>query len=138
MVEFSLTKKGTFVLGIVGLTVVLFWLSGNNSSAISRVSDSGSLRVVSMRAVFVAGVTAVEQGGAAIRGVRESSALETRTKAIQLKIDDTGLTQNEVITQADLVSNQCIIQRFSRLSTDILVSPARSSLLVGQTGHGDL
>ncbi len=125
MVQVSLTNKGAFIL-IVGIfTFFLFWFSDGGGAggfgSLSRTEYAASTNVISMRSVFLTGISAVEEGGRAIIAIRSKAQLSARTKAAKMSIDGKGTKKDEVLTEADLVSNQRILHRFRLMSADILV-----------------
>ncbi|VDD74553.1 unnamed protein product [Mesocestoides corti] len=121
MVQISLTKKGIFVLVVGAVTFVLFLLS-NGASPSSRADYEINPDVVSVRSIFVAVVSAVEEAGSAIKKMHNLSMghLKSRTKSSLLKLDtSSGATSQEVVTEADLVSGYCIVRRLKLLRPDI-------------------
>ncbi|KAH9282316.1 Inositol monophosphatase 3 [Echinococcus granulosus] len=117
MAQISLTHKGIFVLVVGGITLILFLLSDGGQTGYETNPD-----VVSLRSVFVTLVIAVEEAGRAIKvlsDLQPANPFNLHKKPALLKLNPTGhITMEEVVTEADLLSNYCIVRRIKLLRPD--------------------
>nr|CDS18720.1 inositol monophosphatase [Echinococcus granulosus] len=117
MAQISLTHKGIFVLVVGGITLILFLLSDGGQTGYETNPD-----VVSLRSVFVTLVIAVEEAGGAIKvlsDLQPANPFNLHKKPALLKLNPTGhITMEEVVTEADLLSNYCIVRRIKLLRPD--------------------
>ncbi|VDM34170.1 unnamed protein product [Hydatigera taeniaeformis] len=117
MVQITLTHKGVFVLVVGGLALLLFLFSDGSQTSYETNPD-----VISLRSIFVTLVMAVEEAGCAIKTVHElqrSEPFNLHKKSALLNLNPTGhVTMEEVVTEADLLSNYCIIRRIKLLRPD--------------------
>ncbi|KAL5960917.1 Inositol monophosphatase 3 [Taenia solium] len=119
MVQISLTHKGVFVLVVGGLALLLFLLSDGGQTSYETNPD-----VISLRSIFVTLVMAVEEAGRAIKAMHDlqsSTPFNLHKKPALLVLNPTGhVTMEEVVTEADLLSNYCIIRRIKLLRPDFI------------------
>ncbi|VDK36157.1 unnamed protein product [Taenia asiatica] len=119
MVQISLTHKGVFVLVVGGLALLLFLLSDGGQTSYETNPD-----VISLRSTFVTLVMAVEEAGRAIKAMHDlqsSTPFNLHKKPALLVLNPTGhVTMEEVVTEADLLSNYCIIRRIKLLRPDFI------------------
>ncbi|KAM7536741.1 hypothetical protein Aperf_G00000082832 [Anoplocephala perfoliata] len=114
--QISLTNKGIFVLVVGGVTLLFFLLSDNNRTGYETNPD-----VVSLRTVFVTMVAAVEEAGGVIKSMHGLKSLNLHRKPALLRLDRSGsVTSEEVVTEADLVSNYVIVRRIKLLRPDFI------------------
>lgn len=122
--QVSLTNKGVFVLVVGGMTLLLFLLSDNGRTGYEANPD-----VVSLRTVFVTMVVAVEEAGGVIKSMHGLKSLSLHRKPVLLKLDRFGSVKTEeVVAEADLISNYAIVRRIKLLRPDFIVS--RPTLLI--------
>ncbi|VDO00698.1 unnamed protein product [Rodentolepis nana] len=116
--QISLTNKGVFVLAISAISLLLFLFSDNGKTGYEANPD-----VISLRTVFLTTVTAVEEAGAAIKSMQGLKSLHLHKKSAVLRLDRANsVTNDEIVTEADLVSNYVIIRRIKLLRPDFIVS----------------
>ncbi|VUZ50831.1 unnamed protein product [Hymenolepis diminuta] len=114
--QISLTNKGIFVLAVSGISLLLFLFSDNGRAGYEANPD-----VVSLRRVFVTMVTAVEEAGDAIKSMKCLKPLDFHKKPALLQLDRAGRgTKEEIVTEADLISNYVIVQRIKLLRPDFI------------------
>lgn len=121
MVQISLTHKGVFVLVVGGFALLLFLFSDGSQTSYETNPD-----VISLRSIFVTLVMAVEEAGRAIKSMHDlqsATPFNLHKKPALLALNPTGhVTVEEVVTEADLLSNYCIIRRIKLLRPDFIVS----------------
>lgn len=116
--QISLTNKGIFVLAVSGISLLLFLFSENGRAGYEANPD-----VVSLRRVFVTMVTALEEAGDALKSMNCLKSLDFHKKPALLQLDRAGkVTKEEIVTEADLISNYVIVRRIKLLRPDFIVS----------------
>ncbi|KAM3185085.1 hypothetical protein ACTXT7_007087 [Hymenolepis weldensis] len=114
--QISLTNKGIFVLAVSGISLLLFLFSDNGRAGYEANPD-----VISLRRVFVTMVIAAEEAGDAIKSLHCLKSLDLHKKPALLQLDRAGrVTKEEIVTEADLISNYVIVQRIKLLRPDFI------------------
>nr|CDS34824.1 inositol monophosphatase [Hymenolepis microstoma] len=114
--QISLTNKGIFVLAVSAISLLLFLFSDNGKTGYEANPD-----VISLRTVFVTMVTAVEEAGVAIKSMHGLKSLTFHKKPAVLQLDRANsVTKDEIVTEADLISNYIIVRRIKLLRPDFI------------------